>query len=129
MDVAISLRWQSFVHALESNLHGYLITLFFCVLLTSVAVTAQGRKTSGPPSLWDPIPFVFNTAQFLTNNHKFMTRVTYFLSCFYAFPCPFVLLSSSCLTYQTQKTTKKCNSRQVPPGRNACVPRLRTAEH
>jgi preprotein translocase subunit SecG len=105
MDVAISLRWQSFVHALESNLYGYLITLFFCVLLISAAVTSQGRGTSGPPSLWDPVPFVFNTVQFLTNNHKFMTRVTYILSCFYAYPYILVLLSSSCLTYQTQRNT------------------------
>jgi hypothetical protein len=30
-----------------------------------------------PPSLRDPIPFVFNTIQFVFNNDKFMKRVTY----------------------------------------------------
>jgi hypothetical protein len=30
-----------------------------------------------PPSLRDPIPFVFNTVQFVFNNDKFMKRATY----------------------------------------------------
>lgn len=77
MDTTISLRWQPFSYAQESNLYAYLIAFFFCALFASTVLASQRRETSRPPSLWDPIPFVFNTAQFLTNNHKFMTRVSY----------------------------------------------------
>lgn len=128
METAIGLQWQSFSHAQGSNLYGYLIAFLFCALLTSAVLTSQRRETSRPPSLWDPIPFVFNTAQFLTNNHKFMTRASY-VSSFVAFRIDSVLLNSLYLTYPTQKNTQKCKCRQVPPGRNARVPRLRKAEH
>lgn len=128
MDTAISLRWLPFSHAQGSNLYGYLIGFLFCVLLTSAVLKFHQRETSQPPSIWDPIPFVFNTAQFLTNNHKFMTRVTYVYFLF-VFRYHSVLLNSLCLTHSTQENTQKCKSRKVPLGRNARVPRLRTAEH
>lgn len=128
MVTTIGLRWQPFFHAQESNLYAYLIAFLFCALLASTVLTSQRRETSRPPSLWDPIPFVFNTAQFLTNNHKFMTRVAY-VSCFVAFRYYSLLLRGLFLTYLTQKNTRKCKSRQVPLGHNARVPRLWTAKH
>lgn len=33
------------------------------------------RTASGPKALSDPIPHVYNTLQFMSNNHKFMARV------------------------------------------------------
>lgn len=52
---------------------GLLITVLSLVAL--VAFTSRLRATGEPQSLSDPIPFVFNTLQFLTNNEKFMKRV------------------------------------------------------
>lgn len=82
MDAAV--RWQPFSHALGSNLSGYLIAFLLCSVLISAVLKSQGKETSRPPSLWDPIPYVFNTAQFLTNNHKFMARATFVFSRFKA---------------------------------------------
>ncbi|KAG8165821.1 hypothetical protein KVR01_004373 [Diaporthe batatas] len=50
--------------------------------------------------MWDPIPFVFNTTQFLVNNHKFMARARYFFSYFNVHPRYRVLSSSLFLTCQ-----------------------------
>ena len=44
-------------------------------LLLIAAFNLQLRATGQPPSLKDPIPFVFNTFQFVYGNEKFMNRV------------------------------------------------------
>ena len=48
-------------------------------LITSIAFIFRPRSTGGviPSNLPDPIPYVFNTVQFVFNNEKFMKRVTY----------------------------------------------------
>lgn len=38
-------------------------------------LVSRFRTRSGPKSLTDPIPHVYNTLQFMSNNHKFMARV------------------------------------------------------
>ncbi|KAK4207438.1 hypothetical protein QBC37DRAFT_298716 [Rhypophila decipiens] len=48
-----------------------LLVLSFSVVLF---VLLRLSRSSGPPSLADPIPFVYNTAQFVFNNDKFMKR-------------------------------------------------------
>ena len=51
--------------------------LLLAVLSFVVALAFASRLTASgqPPSLRDPIPFVFNTAQFVYGNEKFMNRV------------------------------------------------------
>ncbi|KAH9893770.1 putative cytochrome P450 [Xylariomycetidae sp. FL2044] len=51
-------------------------------LISSILALALGvvflRRRSGPrgpKSLWDPIPGLFNTVQFISNNYRLMTRV------------------------------------------------------
>lgn len=55
-----------------------LLATFAALLLVSyltLTIWCDGnRKTQEPQSLWDPIPFVFNTLQFLTRNDLFMER-------------------------------------------------------
>lgn len=46
------------------------------LLLVVVAFTWGSKVARKPRSLRDPVPFVFNTVQFLTNNAKFTKRVT-----------------------------------------------------
>jgi hypothetical protein len=43
--------------------------------LLIVASIASWLTSNEPPGLWDTIPFVSNTLQFLTNNELFMKRV------------------------------------------------------
>jgi hypothetical protein len=43
--------------------------------LVAIATFASWLTSKEPPSLWDNIPFVSNTLQFLTNNELFMKRV------------------------------------------------------
>lgn len=53
--------------------------VFWSVTIASAVAFAilvsQLRTASGPKALWDPIPRVYNTLQFMSNNHKFMVRV------------------------------------------------------
>lgn len=53
--------------------------VFWSITVTSAIILAlllsQLRARSGPKALRDPIPHVYNTLQFMSNNHKFMTRV------------------------------------------------------
>lgn len=44
-------------------------------LVVAAALASRFRASGQPPSLRDPIPFVFNTAQFVYGNEKFMNRV------------------------------------------------------
>lgn len=48
-----------------------------CISLTVILFSwvFQNRNDEGVPSLRDPIPYVYNTLQFMLNNHKFMNRV------------------------------------------------------
>jgi hypothetical protein len=73
---------------------GYLGTLFevargyapafLLTALLALVVFAVSRPRGGgagtPPSIRDPIPFVFNTVQFVFNNDKFMKRATYVMT-------------------------------------------------
>lgn len=43
--------------------------------VTFVLLVSQLRAGGGPKALPDPIPHVYNTLQFMSNNHKFMIRV------------------------------------------------------
>ena len=50
--------------------------LLTIVSLVVIAIfTTRIRASGQPPSLSDPIPFIFNTAQFVYGNEKFMNRV------------------------------------------------------
>ena len=54
---------------------GLLVVLGVLTVATAVAsrlLISTGRK---PPQLNDPVPYVFNTLQFLLDNEKFMERV------------------------------------------------------
>ncbi|ORY02755.1 putative cytochrome P450 [Clohesyomyces aquaticus] len=42
--------------------------------ITFIAVSSWLSSSKEPPSLWDKVPFVSNTLQFLTNNELFMKR-------------------------------------------------------
>ncbi|KAL9087509.1 MAG: hypothetical protein Q9165_006620 [Trypethelium subeluteriae] len=62
---------------LEHSAKGSLTTVLALVVLVAfVVLTTRSRATKEPQSLWDPIPFAFNTLQFVTNNATFMKRVT-----------------------------------------------------
>ena len=66
------------IKGLEEHCDARLLTILLPLVLLVVFVifTTQFQKTGEPQSLWDPIPFAFNTIQFLTNNEKFIKRVT-----------------------------------------------------
>jgi hypothetical protein len=66
----ISFEWMKW--ATHIDLQWPLITIASLVAL--VVLTSQLRSKE-PWSLSDPIPRVWNTVQFLTNNEKFMNRV------------------------------------------------------
>lgn len=51
----------------------WLAYIFSTAILFSLIV--QNRNDQKVPSLRDPIPPVYNTLQFMLNNHKFMNRV------------------------------------------------------
>lgn len=57
--------------------HGPGLLLALAVLTVVTAVTSRllASTTRTPPQLNDPVPFVFNTLQFLLDNEKFMERV------------------------------------------------------
>ncbi|MCJ1389518.1 hypothetical protein MMC18_002375 [Xylographa bjoerkii] len=46
------------------------------LVLGALAIFAASFKWKAPPSLLDPIPFVYNSLQFIFNNERFMIRVT-----------------------------------------------------
>ena len=50
------------------------LLLTFALFVTAIAFTSRVRGTKQPPSLSDPIPYIFNTLQFLRDNDKFMAR-------------------------------------------------------
>ena len=52
---------------------GLVLTIISLVVVA--AFTSRLRASGQPPSLSDPIPFIFNTAQFVYKNEKFMNRV------------------------------------------------------
>jgi hypothetical protein len=54
------------------NAQWLLITIFS---LGALVILTSQLRTREPWSLSDPIPRVWNTIQFLTNNEKFMKRV------------------------------------------------------
>jgi hypothetical protein len=35
-----------------------------------------GKRAAGPPSLSDPLPFVYNSIQFIFSNKQFLSRVS-----------------------------------------------------
>lgn len=51
-----------------------IITLVVYMLLIS---STSSKTARGPPSLSDPIPFVFNTLQYLFDNDRFSARARY----------------------------------------------------
>ena len=57
-----------------ANNFGPQLLVGFVLLLTAAAFASRARGTKQPPSLSDPIPYIFNTLQFLRNNDKFMAR-------------------------------------------------------
>ncbi|KAI1390114.1 cytochrome P450 [Hypoxylon trugodes] len=52
--------------------HHALELLSASIIIIAITLITSSRR--GPPSIWDPIPFVFNTIQFIRNNEKFMKR-------------------------------------------------------
>jgi hypothetical protein len=52
------------------------LALFVFIQIVSRSSDA-GEGGTTPPSLHDPIPYLFNTVQFVFNNEKFMKRATY----------------------------------------------------
>ncbi|MCJ1323140.1 hypothetical protein MMC15_008493 [Xylographa vitiligo] len=57
----------------ERYASGLLLTLALLVMVA--ALTSRSGTSRQPPRLSDPIPFVFNTLQFVLDNEKFMKRV------------------------------------------------------
>jgi hypothetical protein len=51
---------------------GLLLTILTLVVVATFA--SRLGASQQPPSLSDPIPFVFNTLQFMLDNEKFMER-------------------------------------------------------
>ena len=43
-------------------------------VLVVAALLSRAWNTKEPPSLFDPIPYVYNTLQFILDNEKFMKR-------------------------------------------------------
>ena len=68
---------NSFFEQLQNLVKHYAPRLLLTILSLVVvaAFTSRLRASGQPPSLRDPIPFVFNTAQFVYGNEKFMNRV------------------------------------------------------
>ena len=53
----------------------YALGLLATAVIFLVALTTFSSRGQ-PQRLVDPIPYVYNTVQFLTNNEKFMNRAT-----------------------------------------------------
>ncbi|KAF4624102.1 hypothetical protein G7Y89_g14069 [Cudoniella acicularis] len=53
-----------------------LATTLLAFALGLLVIFVVPWNLNGPPSLLDPIPFIFNTSQFIFNNERFMTRVS-----------------------------------------------------
>jgi hypothetical protein len=51
------------------------LTATIAIAVTTVSLVVFASRRTGPPRLFDPIPFVFNTVQYILNNEKFMVRV------------------------------------------------------
>lgn len=45
------------------------------VALTTVATITLASRKRGPPAFWDPIPFIYNSIQYILFNEAFMARV------------------------------------------------------
>ena len=56
----------------ERYVPGLLLTILSLVVVA--ALSSRVRTSRQPPSLSDPIPFIFNTVQFVLDNEKFMKR-------------------------------------------------------
>lgn len=72
MDFSKNLTWPSLETASTS------LVFWSMTVASAVAIAllvSQLSRGSGPKALSDPIPHVYNTLQFMSNNHKFMTRV------------------------------------------------------
>jgi hypothetical protein len=54
----------------------FLLTALLALIIFAISRPGAGGVVT-PPSIRDPIPFVFNTVQFVFNNEKFMKRATY----------------------------------------------------
>jgi hypothetical protein len=67
--------------------------LFLTVL---VVLTARSQAVGEPQTLWDPVPFVFNTLQFVTNNDRFMQRVSYVLFIYHTFRVDSISVIQGC---------------------------------
>ena len=78
-----------YLGALVEVARGYTPAFLLTSLLALIvfAISRPGAKGAViPPSIRDPIPFVFNTVQFVFNKDKFMKRATYVVSLDYASP-------------------------------------------
>ena len=60
----------------EQHAPGPLVVAAGALAVGALVVFAAPWKWKAPPSLLDPIPFVFNTIQFVFYNERFMIRVT-----------------------------------------------------
>lgn len=75
------LQWCNFLQSESVSMSALAAALFFCGLLALTIGVSQWTQTPGPPRLFDPIPYLFNTVQFLTDNYAFMKRVSCVLLC------------------------------------------------
>lgn len=67
------------VGGLMRQLHGlateHVSALLAFVALTTIASIILASHERGPPAFWDPIPFIYNSIQYLLFNEAFMVRV------------------------------------------------------
>lgn len=75
------LQWCSFLQSEGVSISALTVALFFCGLLALTIGVSQWNQPPCPPRLFDPIPYLFNTIQFLTDNYAFMKRVSCVLLC------------------------------------------------
>jgi hypothetical protein len=55
----------------------FVVILILFALSTLAILSAAWRRKDGPPTLFDPIPCVYNTIQFVRNNERFLDRASY----------------------------------------------------
>ncbi|KAK3317496.1 putative cytochrome P450 [Cercophora scortea] len=72
-NVAVHQVQQLTEHCAESKL--LLTAAVLAPLSIAFFIFTFVAPRNAPPSLWDPIPYVFNTIQFAFNNERFMVRV------------------------------------------------------
>lgn len=79
-----------------------------------------GKDAAIPPSIPDPIPFVFNTFQFVFDKEKFMKRAACVATILQALANVAILLT----LLGTQRDAQECPRRQIPAGWKASLYRF-----